>query len=239
MSIVKAIKKAIPARLLNRVILAAPALYRLPFVNYESNLDRGGGVDELLRLVEETARLPGDIVECGSSRAGSAILMARRLRGLGATKTVIAIDSFAGFDLDELERERRQGRIGAGIADTAFTSTNFEYVAKKVAALGFEGTIAIRKGYFQDVLPTLDPANRYSLAFIDCDLEASMTYCADFLWPKLVPGGIVAFDDYRADDFKGAKRAVDAFVSRAADIASHEMGKRLYVVRKNPHRQRN
>lgn len=42
MSIRATIEKAIPARLLNRVMLAAPALYRLPFVNYESNLDRDG-----------------------------------------------------------------------------------------------------------------------------------------------------------------------------------------------------
>ena len=42
MSIRATIEKAIPARLLNRVMLAAPTLYRLPFVNYESNLDRDG-----------------------------------------------------------------------------------------------------------------------------------------------------------------------------------------------------
>lgn len=189
-----------------------------------------------MRLVEEASRLPGDIVECGSSRAGSAILMARRLSRLGVAKTVIAVDSFAGFDLNELGRERKQGWIGAGIVDTAFTSTNFEYVAKKVAALGLEGSIDIRKGYFEDVLPGLDPANRYSLVFVDCDLEASMTYCANFLWPKMVPGGIIAFDDYRSDDFKGAKRAVDAFVSHAANVASHGIEKRLYVARKRPHR---
>lgn len=227
-------KRLVPGGLLNRTFLSAPILYRLPFINYESNLGECE-VSFLLELVEETADLPGAIVECGTSRGGSAILMARHLHALGgATKRVFAVDSFRGFDLAELETERSEGLV-LGISDDAFTSTSSEYVRRKVAKLGLADTITVLEGYFEDVLPGMGGGAEtpVSLAFIDCDLRQSMTYCAETLWPRVVPGGVIVFHDFHAHHFRGARLAVEEFV-RHAGVASDSHGHRqgLYWVRR-------
>lgn len=223
-------KRLVPADLLNRTLLAVPILYRLPFVNYESNLRRYE-LSRLLELVEETAELPGTIVECGTSRGGSAIVMARRLHSLGSATKVIAVDSFRGFDLAELRTERSEGLV-SGIADTAFTSTSLDYVQRKIAKLGLADTITLLDGWFVDVLPELRDTP-VSLAFIDCDLRQSMTYCAQTLWPRVVTGGMVVFHDFAGRYFRGARLAVEEFVGHAAVANdSHGFQQGLYWVRR-------
>lgn len=223
-------KRLVPGGLINRTFLSAPFLYRLPFINYESNLGRHE-VSFLLELVKETADLPGAIVECGTSRGGSAILMARHLHALGSATKVLAVDSFRGFDLAELETERSEGLV-VSISDDAFTSTSAEYVRRKIAKLGLANTITVLEGWFEDVLPGLADTP-VSLAFIDCDLRQSMTYCADTLWPQVVAGGTIVFHDFHAHHFRGARLAVEEFVRHAgaaSDSHGHRQG--LYWVRR-------
>ena len=142
------------------------------------------------------------------------------------------MDSFEGFSPDELERERSRGLTSA--PDDAFTSTNFGYVTVKLSKLGYSDIIIPIKGFFQNTLLPLANQSEFSFALIDCDLQESVSYCAETLWERIVPGGIVAFDDYESDEFRGARLAVDAFVETYATyISSHGMLNRLYYVKKS------
>ena len=216
--------------MLNRTLLSAPFLYRLPFVNYESNLD-DVEIAALLRLLGVGGEEGQIVVECGTSRGGTAVLMARRLRSLGSATKVVAVDSFQGFDLAELEPERRQG-LAPHASDDWFTSTSLDYVRRKAAKLGLSDAITFLDGYFVDVLPTLASA-RIWLAFVDCDLSRSIAYCAETLWPQVVPGGTMVFHDYTGPYFLGAKTAVDDFV-RQTGVGDdfHGLLDNLYWVRK-------
>lgn len=223
-------KGPVSVGLLNRLLLTLPVLYRLPFVNFEAHLGKRKAA-ELLALVGEAAKLPGAVVECGVARGGSAVLMAQHLRSLGASTPIIAIDSFQGFDSAELKAERAQGLLQE-VPDDAFTSTSLDYVRRKVATLGLGETITLLDGYFADVLPTLGDT-KVCMAFIDCDLRQSIAYCAETLWPQIVPGGLMVFDDYEGRHFRGARLAIDEFVGRTGvDSDSHGLSCALYWVRK-------
>ncbi len=223
----------------NRLLLMCPVLYRLRFVRYESNLEEIG-LRELYELADRVASLPGVIIECGSSRLGSAILLARHLERRGRLRPIFALDSFAGFRRDELDRERALGLTEA--SDDAFTSTSFEYVVAKLRKLKLADTIFPVEGFFEDTLPAV--ADReVALAFVDCDLGDSLRFCAETIWPRLASGGIMAFDDYTAwivgekrpslEFFLGVKPAVDAFVAdNLENIADHGLMRRLYYVKK-------
>jgi macrocin-O-methyltransferase TylF-like protien len=214
--------------LLNAVLLKVPALYRAPFVNFETNIS-AAGINDLLEAVEQTAHLSGDVVECGSSRCGASVIMANYLRSHGYSKRVIACDSFQGFDQHELRKERGSRLTTTGERDC--TSTSFEYVQSKLKALKLRDKVTPVKGFFAETLPLLK--GPFSFALIDCDLSESLQFCAETLWPRLAHGGCVAFDDYLDDDFKGARIGVDIFVARhAKDIAEHGLKRRLYTVTK-------
>jgi hypothetical protein len=80
------IKRAVPSTILNWALLKLPFLYRT--LSYESNLVEDGGIEDLLGQLRRVLQLDGDIVECGSSRCGTSIIMADFLRSNGITKKV-------------------------------------------------------------------------------------------------------------------------------------------------------
>lgn len=187
----------------------------------------GGGIDELLAQAAAVLNVEGEIIECGSSRCGASILMANYLRARQVNKKILACDSYEGFDQAELDRERKDGLTTA--TNRAFTSTSYQYVQKKIAALGFQDTVLPIKGYFQDSLPQL--SGPFCLALIDCDLRDSLVYSAETIWPNLSSRGRILFDDYLDSGFKGAKQGVDIFVEKhRAEISEHGLLNRLYYV---------
>ena len=208
-----------------RLMLMCPVLYR--FVRYESSLDKTGLLD-LYELADRVASLPGIIIECGSARCGSVILLAKHFERRGRIRPIFALDSFAGFRRDELARER-----GAGLTKVRndVYTISFEYVVAKLRKLKLADTIFPVKGFFEDTLPAV--ADReVALAFVDCDLGDSTMFCAETIWPRLASGGIMAFDDYTHPSFLAIKPTVDTFVADKLDIANHGLMRRLYFVEK-------
>ncbi len=222
------IKKMIPPFLLNNILFKFPVLYKTKPVNFESNLVYNGGIEDLLSQLRFVTSIEGDIIECGSSRCGSSIIMANFLKTNLIRKKIYALDSFKGFDLDELKRERQAGTSDA--PDNSFTSTSYEYVVKKVEVLNLKDTVKPLKGYFQETLPNM--ANlALCFALIDCDLKDSLIYCAKTIWPMLSKNGRIVFDDYAHDKFTGVKIGVDYFLENYnKEILEHGMLNRLYYV---------
>lgn len=198
--------------------------------DYETVLDEDG-VADLLGCLETLLPVPGAIIECGSWRCGSAMLMADALRAMGRERRVYACDSYEGFDLDELAAERQAGLTSE--PDDAFASTSLKYVQAKLRARGLDDAVIPVKGYFSETLPRMD--GPFALVLVDCDLSASAMYAAETLWPRLQPGGMLVFDDYdNGMAFRGMRGAVESFVSgHAGEVAEHALLRRLYRVTKH------
>ena len=195
------LKQAVPIPLYNKLMLSFPALYRTKLFCYESNLQGSSGIKELLCRLDTAMALKGNIIECGSSRCGTAIIMANHLRRKRVRKLIYACDSFEGFDPVEVGTEIREGHFRPE-ARNAFKSTSFDYVTQKIELLGLTETVVPVKGYFKDTLESIDSS--YCLGFIDCDLGDSASYCVKAIWPKLVSQGILLFDDFRTEPMKPA-----------------------------------
>lgn len=223
------IKHLIPPTVLNTILLRFPFLYGTKMVNFESNFQTAGDIQELLAQLATTLDCEGEIIECGSSRCGTSAIMARYLRDQHSVKNILSCDSYEGFDLAELQQEQAVGLTTAG--SSSFTSTSYAYVTRKMRALGLQDMVTPIKGYFQDTLPTIP--GPFCFALIDCDLKESLLYAAEMLWPRLSSYGLILFDDYLTPTFKGAKLGVDAFVEQhSSEIASHGLLTHFYFVRK-------
>jgi hypothetical protein len=224
------VRWVIPRRLRRRALLGSRLFLRL--VNYETVMN-AAGLRDLQDLLDMTLGVQGDVVECGCNRCGTTVIMANYLRSRNVKKTIYACDTFDGFSLDELERERQLGR--ANVSQSAFASPGqYEYVKEKLFRLGVDGQVVPVKGLFQDTFPrSLGTWGKLSFVFVDCDLEESMLFCARALWPLLVPGGVMAFDDYSSEQFKGSRIAIDRFVAeQPIGLASHKLMRRIYFLRK-------
>ena len=191
------------------------------------------GMQDLGELLDTTLTLHGDIVECGCDRCGTSVIMANKVRSRGVKRTIYACDTFEGFLPDELKREKELGQTDVPESTFAFP-LQYEYVEKKLLRLGMDGLVVPVRGAFQETFPGFITArNSFSFILVDCDLEESMLFCARTLWPLLVRGGVMAFDDYNVEKFKGARVAIDKFIAHAPEgLASHGLMRRLYYARK-------
>jgi O-methyltransferase len=52
-----------------------------------------------------------------------------------------------------------------------------------------------------------------SLAHIDVDNYESVKHCIKFIYPRIISGGYIIFDDYGCGSCPGAKKAVDEYLS--------------------------
>lgn len=156
----------------------------------------------LVDLVIQTAAIPGDIVECGSYKGGSGLLMGLLLKELGIKKKVHLFDSFEGLPEPDKDHDK-------GYKRGQFKS-NYDKLQAKVAELELEDFIVFHKGWFNETVPTYMESygdQPISIFHIDCDLYNSTMQCFPQLYPLVATKGAVVLDDFN-DGGRGEKLAV-------------------------------
>jgi len=163
----------------------------------------------LARLLRRSADLAGDVIECGAARGGGAALLALAARSAGIGRRVFVADRFDGLP----EPDRRYDRsYRAG----QFASSRAE-VGDFLAGLGLAESCPILDGDFAATLPRLPPAQRFALVHLDGDLYASTATALAALYPRVVPGGAVVFDDFY-DGSGGVLAAAAEFLERSGEL---------------------
>lgn len=152
--------------------------------------------------------VPGDLLEAGTWRGGSAILMRAVLRALGdPDRTVWVADSFQGVPPPDPDR------YPADRGDTFWTHDELavpvEQVRANFAKYGLlDARVRFLEGWFKDTLPGA-PVERLAVLRVDGDLYESTLDTLRPLEPKVSPGGFVIVDDYGC--VPGCKQAVDEY----------------------------
>lgn len=169
------------------------------------SLDRKYTLYNLMNLVVD---LPGDTAECGVYNGGSSYFMCLRLKGTGKRHCVF--DSFEGLSqpgsLDGTHW--RKGNLAASEDVVRENLAEFDFVEY------FHGWIPSR---FSDV-----DGRSFCFVHIDVDLYEPTRDSIAFFYPRMVPGGIMLFDDYGFHQCPGARQASDEFfadkVERIVDL---------------------
>ncbi|MFT5126170.1 MAG: putative O-methyltransferase YrrM [Verrucomicrobiales bacterium] len=154
-------------------------------------------IDELMRVKD----LPGNIVECGSFKGGTGILMGLALKDQGIDKHIHLFDSFEGLPEPDAVYDK-------GYKKGIFKS-DYDALMHAIEAQGLQETITVHRGWFKDtVAPFLAAdSNDIALLHIDCDLYNSTNDCFPQLYPRVCAGGGVVLDDFN-DGGRGEKIAI-------------------------------
>jgi O-methyltransferase len=167
--------------------------------------------------------LPGDIVECGSWRGGSAALMYQAAQDLGWHPDIYIYDSFEGFP--KPAEEQIDGRKAQGILEGRFDWIKADEadVVKIFKALGlYSDKVHIVKGWFCDTTPH-SPVREIALLHCDGDLYESTKDTLDSFYAKVVSGGFIVSNDY-GEIWIGAKKAVDECIAaHCPGVAIHKI----------------
>ncbi len=134
----------------------------------------------------------GNFCEVGVYRGGSARILAEGGRPL------YLFDTFTGLpEVLAVDTHHKKGD---------FADVSLEKV--KEFLKNFD--VKIYQGIFPN---TSDPIKdkTFSLVHIDVDIYKSALDCCEFFYPRMLPGGIMVFDDYGFPGCPGAKKAIDEY----------------------------
>jgi Macrocin-O-methyltransferase (TylF) len=164
----------------------------------------------LTRFARQCEHLSGNFAEFGVYRGGCAFMVLATTRP-DPDRTLYLFDTFAGIpDIHLAERERSIGLAGL------HADTSVQYVEQRLQR--WRGRFEVRPG---DVFETLTVAETGPLAFAHVDLNTSAPtrHVLEYVYPRLVPGAIVVFDDYGYgwQDCEDERIAIEAFCAGKAE----------------------
>lgn len=186
--------------------------------------------DQVRYLVQND--IPGVFVECGVWKGGSVGVIASAI--LHSKKPLRFLHLFDSFD-DICEPNPKvdgpralqdvQDLAGVKPDDLTGKLSPVKGIYKKLGGHGTvdichdllvnklsyaESKVIFHKGWFQETVPRdLDELDQIALLRLDSDWYESTKICLEYLYDKVVDGGIVVIDDYGA--YEGCRRAVDNF----------------------------
>jgi hypothetical protein len=175
-----------------------------------------------IEIFNKTIDLPGSIVELGVFKGASFMTFLKLcdIHCAGDTlKKLIGFDTFSGFvDInikDGKENEERDLKKGG------FNAQNFLPVLEAAVELERSDSLIPRfkrveliKGNVLETVPKYVEANpglRISLLHLDMDLYEPTKVALEYLYPKVVSGGIVLLDEYGMAGFPGESAAFDEY----------------------------
>lgn len=166
---------------------------------------------ELYKMIAE---LPGDVVELGVFKANSLIRFAtfRRILENDDSRAIRGFDAFGKFPRNEGGLDADQNFI-EGFETSAGDGLSQDEVKQLVGAKGFTN-IDLRGGNVFDTVPQFlsqCPAARIALLHLDMDVREPTQFALDQLYDRVVPGGLVVFDDFGA--VAGASEVAEQFAA--------------------------
>jgi O-methyltransferase len=153
----------------------------------------------LISLARHATHLPGHFAECGVYTGGTALMLARLLNN-ETGRHLYLFDSFQGLPKATREEER-------WFAEGEF---RFDSVDKIKELLDGFGSVFIRPGWIPETFKGLED-RRFAFAHLDVDLYQSTLDCCRFFYPRMLPGGVMLFDEYGFAPARGERDAVDEF----------------------------
>lgn len=194
-----------PRRLLHFIQKVAPSLvgsyvssdypkhlHDTAFMATKAKTDAYTLVDELRRhelwsLVRQSGKLaPGNYVEVGVWRGGTGLLIADALGHFGISGDVYLADTFTGV---VAAGEHDSLYVGGEHADTS------EELVRNLLARNGHANVKILKGMFPDDTADL-VEGPIRLLHVDVDVYKSAAGVVEWGYDRMVPGGIIVFDDY-------------------------------------------
>jgi len=185
-------------------------------------------------MFEKIGNLEGDIVECGVGWGRSLLYLSLLSRLESKGRNIWGFDSFEGFpepaNEDVSPRDPKKGEWKTDIA-----SVYQQLKESGLDKLFIDTQITLIKGFFEDSLSKYT-GNKIALLHADADLYKSYKTIYDALFERVVPNGIIMFDEYmntfEYEKWPGAKKAIDETFLKNCELKRDTSSGKYYAVKK-------
>ena len=165
--------------------------------------------------------ITGHIVECGTFTGNNLMLFANLFNNITpfiVEKKLIGFDTFEGFD-NSFINEEKDNSIKTNISNKLFKNehNSYELLNKSIdlynlnRPLNHMSKIELVKGDACKTIPQYiedNPELVISLLYLDFDLYDPTKIALEYLYDRVVKGGIIAFDEFSYDKYPGETQAV-------------------------------
>ena len=176
----------------------------------------------LYKAIDYVAKcgVPGDFVECGVWKGGSAMIAAFTLIAMGDTSRHLWLyDTYAG--MSEPTDEDRQGASESPARASwdnwqrgeinLWNLAPLEEAKKNVCSTPYpQDKINFIKGKVEDTIPDSIP-DEIAVLHLDTDFYESTLHELTHLFPRLSPNGVLIIDDYGM--WTGSRHATDQYIA--------------------------
>ncbi len=165
-----------------------------------------GRLEALLGAWWTTHQVHGDVIECGSFRGATALLLGLLGKLNRCEKLVLMLDTFRGSpEVSGFDNTRTRTEF---IPPTG----QVDLIRRQATTLGIGDQIEIHPGLFSETFDLLQDRNlTFSFCHVDANIYSGTKEACEFTIPRISPGGIVVFDDYNGICDLGARLAIDQF----------------------------
>lgn len=174
----------------------------------------------LYLMAKQVEGLAGDFLEVGTWRGGTAGLLAR----CAPDRTLYIADTFEGV-VKSSEWEHYEDRAHA---DTSVATVEM-LLRETLATDNFK----ILKGIFPEETGNDLPDRPLVLVYLDLDVYRSTKDAFNYIWARVVPGGVVVFDDYgMVVACEGISRFVDEIRTDSDKFFIQNLNGQAYIVKR-------
>jgi len=170
-------------------------------------------------LNTKNQKLEGDFVECGVWRGGNILLFKLLNDFYNLDKTIYAYDTFDGMTNPEEIDKDHKGKFASKRMETQPKSESLQNihafakidtVKKNISKYTSLNKIKFIEGPVEETLTReKNLPSKISVLRLDTDWYKSTKIELNYLYPRLVKGGVLIIDDY--GHFEGARKAVDEY----------------------------
>lgn len=161
-------------------------------------------------LMSRLNHVEGDIVECGVGTGKTLFTLSLLSTLFDMDRHIYGFDSFEG--LPEPSRKDAYDVYNPRQASKNFACHKDEVIERLLrsgmAHNFISNNITLVQGWFADTLANYS-GDGIALLHLDVDLYQSYKETLASLYPKVVKGGVIVFDEYRDPLWVGATRAID------------------------------
>lgn len=178
---------------------------------------------ELWKLVEQSSKLDkGSILEVGVWRGGTGVVLAQQAKNCGINDCVYLCDTFKGVV--------KAGRNDIFYSNGECSNTSKETAQDLMRKLNIRN-VEICQGTFPDDFDDKFGKLQYRLCHIDVDVYQGAKEITEWVWPRLVKGGIIVYDDYGTYSTVGVTKYVDEIMSDKDKIVIYNINGHAVLVK--------
>jgi O-methyltransferase len=176
---------------------------------------------ELWSLVEQSKKLEGGLLEVGVWRGGTGALIAQRARLCGIEDSVYLCDTFRGIVKASSHDSQKDG---------SYADASAVIVKRFLDRLELKNVIVL-EGMFPEETSKQVTEKKFRFCHIDVDVYQSATDVLDWVWEKLVVGGIVVYDDYGSEGCEGVTKHVREQMSKSDRLVLHNLNGHAIIIK--------